>query len=462
MKTVDVGAVLDDGHFGGYQKLLVFATALTIILDGFDNQVMGGAIPVLMREWSLPRSAFAYVLTAGMIGMMVGGAIGGVLGDKFGRRVALLGSVLTFGVLTIAVSFANSIPMLIALRFLAGLGLGGAMPSATAISSEYVPRRKRPVAVTLTVICIPLGGAFAGWIGGYILPRYGWRVLFAVGGAIPLVLAALLFKVLPESPRYMARVRERWGELRTLMRRLGHDVPDDATFVDSHEAATKRASVAELFVPEYRADTIALFACFLFCFFGAYLGTNWVPSMLSSAKFGDGPASYGLLAWNLGVLVFALLAAFVMSRIGSRITMLVLAAGGVAGCVTLAMMNISPAQALPVFIMLGVTGGLVNATQTTMYALAANVYPTSIRGTGVGTTVAVGRIGGVLSPILGAIALTGGTIFGTVRIGGGASTYFLLIAGTISVAFVALASVKRHVPKPVAGAKAVIAHSSAH
>src|SRR5256714_14491970 len=158
MKTVYIGAILGEGPFGRYQKLLVFATAMTIILDGFDNQVIGGAIPVLMREWHKTRPEFAYVLTAGMVGMMVGGAIGGIVGDKFGRRNALLGSVIAFGVLTIAVSFANSIPMLIVLRFLAGLGLGGAMPTATAISSEYVPMRRRPVAVTLTVICGPLGG----------------------------------------------------------------------------------------------------------------------------------------------------------------------------------------------------------------------------------------------------------------------------------------------------------------
>src|SRR5947207_6653085 len=327
MKTVDVGAILDEGQFGGYQKLLVFATAMTIILDGFDNQVMGGAIPVLMREWHKTRADFGYVLTAGMVGMMVGGAIGGYLGDKIGRRNALLGSVITFGCLTIGVAFANDVTTLIALRFLAGLGLGGAMPTATAISSEYVPRRTRPVAVTLTVICVPLGGAFAGWIGGYILPRFGWRVLFAVGGTLPLVLAAVLFKILPESPRYMARIQARWGELRSLLRRLGHDVPDDASFVDPHEAAAKRASVRELFVPEFRWDTIVLFACFLFCFFGAYMGTNWVPSMLDKAKFDVGTASYGLLAWNLGVLAFALLAAFIIPRAGSRLTMLMLAAG---------------------------------------------------------------------------------------------------------------------------------------
>jgi len=451
MKTVDVGAVLDDGHFGGYQKLLVFATAMTIILDGFDNQVMGGAIPVLMREWHKTRADFGYVLTAGMVGMMVGGAIGGYLGDKIGRRNALLGSVITFGCLTIGVAFATDVTTLIVLRFLAGLGLGGAMPTATAISSEYVPRRKRPVAVTLTVICVPLGGAFAGWIGGYILPRYGWRVLFGVGGALPLLLAAFLFKVLPESPRYLASLQARWGELRALLGKLGHHVDADAVFVDSHEKATRKASVAELFVPEFRADTIALLACFLFCFFGAYMGTNWVPSMLDRAKFDVGTASYGLLAWNLGVLVFALIAAFIIPRIGSRITMLVLAAGSVAGCVTLGMMNITPSEVIPVFVMLGVTGGLVNATQTTMYALAANVYPTSIRGTGVGTTVAFGRIGGVLSPIVGAPVLDRGT-----------QPYFFAIAGTMTVTFMALAAVKRHVPRPVFGTKAAIAHSSAH
>jgi MFS transporter, AAHS family, 4-hydroxybenzoate transporter len=451
MKTVDVGQILDDGHFGGYQKLLVFATAMTIILDGFDNQVMGGAIPVLMREWHKTRGDFGYVLTAGMVGMMVGGAIGGVLGDKIGRRNALLGSVVTFGLLTIGVAFATDVTTLMVLRFLAGLGLGGAMPTATAISSEYVPRRKRPVAVTLTVICVPLGGAFAGWIGGYILPRYGWRVLFGVGGALPLVLAAFLFKVLPESPRYLASLQARWGELRALLAKLGHSVDPDAAFVDSHEKATRKASVGELFVPEFRADTIALLGCFLFCFFGAYMGTNWVPSMLDRAKFDVGTASYGLLAWNLGVLVFALIAAFVIPRIGSRITMLVLAAGSIAGCTTLAMMNITPSAVIPVFIMLGITGGLVNATQTTMYALAANVYPTSIRGTGVGTTVAFGRIGGVLSPIIGAPILDRGT-----------QPYFFAIAGTMTVTFMALASVKRHVPRPVFGTKAAIASASAH
>ena len=110
-------------------------------------------------------------------------------------------------------AFADDVTTLTALRFFAGLGLGGAMPNAAALASEYVPLRRRPFAVTLTVVCIPLGGTLAGFTGAVILPAYGWRALFFVGGALPLVLAALLWKVLPESPRYLARDRSRWPEL---------------------------------------------------------------------------------------------------------------------------------------------------------------------------------------------------------------------------------------------------------
>src|SRR5438067_522674 len=199
MKTIDIGSVLDEGEWSTHQKLLVLATALAIILDGLDNQVLGAAVPALMREWSLPRPAFAWVLASGMFGMMLGGAGGGFIGDRVGRRVALIASVLVFGILTVLVSFAGSVGALGMLRFFAGLGLGGAMPNAAALSSEYVPRRHRPFAVTLTIVCIPLGGTLAGLFGAEILPRYGWRALFLAGGIVPLVLAAVLFQVLPES-----------------------------------------------------------------------------------------------------------------------------------------------------------------------------------------------------------------------------------------------------------------------
>jgi AAHS family 4-hydroxybenzoate transporter-like MFS transporter len=436
MKTVDVGAVLDDGHWGGYQKLLVFATALVIVLDGLDNQVFGGVIPVLMKDWHLPRAAFTPVLTYGMVGMMLGGAIGGMVGDRLGRRIALLGSILWFGLLTLLLPLATTPTMLMALRFLAGLGLGAAMPTAAALSSEYVPTRHRPFAVTLTIVCIPFGGSLAGFVGGEVLPRWGWHTLFYICGTLPLVLAVILLKVLPESPRFMARQKERWAELTALLRKLGHNVPADAVFADTREKAVARASVAELLKPEYVRDTLALCGSFFFCLLSVYMGTNWVPSMLTGAKFSVGTASYGLTAFNFGGVVGAILGAALIVRLGSRISMLTMSAAAIVGAVVLAMMSIGPDNTVTVFAMLAWTGGLINAVQTTMYALATHVYPTSVRATGVGTAVAIGRIGGVVSPTLGSWALAAG----------GASEYFMVIAGTMTLALVALAIVKHHVP----------------
>src|SRR5213594_542840 len=232
MKTIDVGYVIDEGRWTTYQKLLILGAALTIILDGVDNQLLGNAVPSLMKEWSLQRGAFSTVLALSPFGMMIGGAVGGILGDRIGRRTALLFSMLSFAVLTLAISTVNSFMLLGAFRFLAGLGLGGAMPNAAALSSEYVPRRQRPFAVTLTIVCIPVGGSLAGFVGGQILPRFGWRGLFLVGGILPLLMTAILLKVLPESPRYLASRRERWPELIALLRRIGHDAPADANFVE--------------------------------------------------------------------------------------------------------------------------------------------------------------------------------------------------------------------------------------
>jgi AAHS family 4-hydroxybenzoate transporter-like MFS transporter len=436
MTSFDVGVLLDEGRWSAYQKLLVLATALAIVLDGLDNQLLGAAVPTLMREWALPRAAFSWVLTAGLAGMMVGGAIGGFVGDRLGRRIALIGSVLAFGVLTLLVAVADSVLTLGLLRFLAGLGLGGAMPNAAALSSEYVPRRHRPFAVTLTIVCVPLGGTLAGIVGAQILPRFGWRALFLVGGILPLVLAVVLLKVLPESPRYLARRRERWPELAALLRRLGHDIHEPASFVDGTEKAV-RTSARELFVPELRRDTLALCASFFFCLLSVYIGTTWVPSMLSGAGFDVAVASNGLAAFNLGGVVGAILGAVFIARLGSRLTMLAMTVGAVGGAAVMAATPIATQSAFVVLAMLAWTGGLINAVQTTMYALAAHVFPVGIRATGVGTAVAFGRSGGVLSPYAGDWALESG----------GASRLFALIAATMTLVFLALAAVRRHIPR---------------
>jgi AAHS family 4-hydroxybenzoate transporter-like MFS transporter len=437
MKTVDVGQLIDDGQWTTYQKLLIAGTALTIILDGIDNQLLGNAIPSLMKEWSLQRSAFSTALAASPFGMMIGGAVGGMLGDRIGRRTALLASVISFAALTLAISSVNSLTLLTALRFLAGLGLGGAMPNAAALASEYVPRRRRPVAVTLTIVCIPLGGTLAALLSARVIPMYGWRALFILGGIIPIALAIILLKVLPESPRYMASRRDRWPELIALLRKIGNNVPSDATFVEAGGAqpAKSTASMGDLFVPELRRDTLGLFGSFFFCLLVNYVGILLLVPTLTGAGFTQPNASDALGWWNLGGVGGALLGAVVIQRLGSRMTMLGLSGVAIASAFIVAAMPIDAQNAATLVVMFVILGGTLNAVQTTMYALAANVYPTEIRGTGIGTAVAVGRIGNVLASYVGNFSLDRG----------GPPAYFSTFGIGMVLVFLSLAVIRRHI-----------------
>jgi AAHS family 4-hydroxybenzoate transporter-like MFS transporter len=440
MKTVDVGAVLDEGRWTGYQKLLIFGTALTIILDGVDNQLLPNAVPRLIQEWGLPRGDFTDALALGPFGMMVGGLLGGMFGDRFGRRTALLGSVITFAALTLAIAFVNSIAMLGALRFLAGVGLGGAMPNAATLASEYVPRRQRPFAVTLTIVCIPLGGVVAAELAARVIPAYGWRMLFILGGVIPIVLALVLWNVLPESPRYLAKRRARWPELTRMMRRMGHDLPAEVEYAEAAPAgaALKSASIGSLFSASYARDTLALCASFFFCLMVNYVVILLLPAMLTTeAGFTQPAANRALAMSNYGGVAGAILGALVIQRLGSRVTMLGMSAAAIACALVLTGTRLDAQATLFLMVMLVLTGGLLNAVQTTMYALAAHVFPTDIRSTGVGTAVAVGRIGNVLAAYVGAFALDRG----------GPPGYFTSLAVLMAVVFVSLALVQRHVPK---------------
>jgi AAHS family 4-hydroxybenzoate transporter-like MFS transporter len=437
MAELDIGLLLDQGRWTRVQKWFVFLVALTVIFDGIDNQLLGIALPTIMRDWAVPRPAFAPVLAAGMFGMMIGGALAGVIGDRFGRKVALLGSVALFGALTVAASFARGLLVLGVLRFIAGVGLGGALPNAAALASEFVPRRFRTFAVTLTIVCVPLGGMLSAVLAEYLLPAQGWRGLFAAGGILPMVAAIVLAGLLPESPRFLAPRPARWPELVALIRRLGHHPAPDVRFIDTTEAAIGGVPIAVLVQPVFRRDTLALWLAFFSSLLAVYTVFNWLPALLSGAGLAA-IASRGILAFNLGGAIGAVLGALVIGRAGSRPAMLAMAAAAAGGALVMASMSLAPSSStLRIIGMLAITGGLMNALQTTMYALAAQVYPTAVRATGVGTAVAVGRAGGVLSTYAGAWALGSG----------GSSRFFQLIAASMLTAFGALAAVQRHVQR---------------
>jgi AAHS family 4-hydroxybenzoate transporter-like MFS transporter len=436
---VDSAQLLDNGRWTNYQKLLIFATAVTIVLDGIDNQLLPNAVPTLIQEWGRPRREFTGALAIGPFGMMLGGLLGGMVGDRWGRRPALLGSVLIFGAFTAVLAFVNSIEALAAVRFLAGVGLGGAMPNAATLASEYVPARNRPLAVTLTIVSIPLGGALAGELAAAVIPVFGWRTLFAVAGAISIGVAVVLWGLMPESPSFLARHRASWPQLIRVLRRAGHQIPDDAVFVVPAHGRKKTGGLGRLFASDLARDTAAIWTAFFFGLMTYYVVVLLLPAMLTAPDvgFSQPTASRALAMWNYGGVLAAVLGAVAMQRVGSRVAMLSMAAAACICGAALAFVPLEPSRATTLLFIILLAGAFVNGVQTTMYALVAHIYPTEVRSTGVGTAVAVGRIGNVIAAYAGSMALDLG----------GTRGYFLTWTGFMLVVLLALAAIRRHVPR---------------
>jgi AAHS family 4-hydroxybenzoate transporter-like MFS transporter len=436
--VVDIGSVLDDGPYTMVQKVVVFLAALSIVVDGFDSQLIGFAIPVLIKEWGIARTAFAPVVAAGLAGMGIGSACAGLFADRFGRRWAVIGSVMLFGAATCAIGFAPNIVTIAVLRFIAGLGIGGALPSSTTMTAEFTPSRRRTLAVTATIVCVPLGGMVAGLFAHLILPAYGWRGLFMTGGILPLALGVLLLFTLPESPRFLARRPQRWAELSRLLARMSRRVATDAVFTDKREqAAEQHTGFTALFQQGRAADTVAIWCAFLMCLLAVYSAFSWLPTMLTTQGLSLAVAGSGLTAYNLGGVVGALACAVAIARWGSRWPLLICSAGGALSAWLLLGVGVSQHTGWLIF-GLGVHGLFVNAVQSTMYALCAYVYPTGVRATGTASALAFGRVGAIVSAFAGAAVITTG----------GASSYLTMLGAAMLIVMVALMVVKRHIPRP--------------
>lgn len=438
LSAIDVSALLDEGRWSGAQMVAVALAALAIIFDGLDNQLLGLATPAILAQWRIAPQQLAPVLACGLIGMTLGAALGGLIGDRFGRKSALVWSVMGFGVLTLAITIAADLWALAVLRFFIGLGLGAALPNAAALASEFVPTRHRSLAVTLTIVCVPLGGTLAGLIAADVLPAHGWRTLFVIGGSLPIVIAVLLLFVLPESPRYLAQRSSRWEELARTLARFGHATPANATYVESTQKnAQERASLRALLIPEYRGDTLWLWGAYFFCLMAVYSGFSWIPSVLAQSGFNATTASNGLAAFNLGGVAAAIACALAIPWLGSRATMLTFSAGAVISATgALVLATDQGFTAVTAILLLGIIGACINAVQTASFALAAHIYPTTLRATGVGAALAVGRGGAILSAFAGAAALGRG----------GPDSFFILLGTAMALNFGALAAVRRHIP----------------
>jgi AAHS family 4-hydroxybenzoate transporter-like MFS transporter len=435
--TVEIGSLLDRGRWTPYQRRLTALAALAVIFDGFDIQILGFAIPSLMKEWGVARASFGPVLALGLAGMAAGSPFAGYWGDRWGRRPALIGCIAIFGLATVATSFVHSVFALATLRFVTGLGAGGALPNAAAFAAEFAPLRQRAVAVKLTIVCVPLGGMLGGLIAAQVLPALGWRALYQIGGVLPLAFAGVLWMALPESPRFLAQHPQKWPALEQLLGRMGRAVPAGSTFEDRREGgSTGRAPLRELLDARRLRDTVGLWFAFFFCLYAVYLVFGWLPAMLTSQGMDVASASRGLALYNFGGVLGVFIWAVLMTHLGSRRPLLsgALAAAGAALAILLVPVQSQGGREL-MLAGLALNGLLANAVQTSMYSLAAHVYPATVRASGVAYAAAMGRVGGILS-----------SIFGAAIIGAGAGAYWGTIAVSMTCAFAGLAWVRSHYP----------------
>lgn len=417
------------GRFGATQILAIAFAALAIMADGIDNLILGFAIPVMAKEWGITPSDFAPSVAASLIGMAAGTITGGLLGDTRGRKLVLTASVAIFGVFTLLAAFSSSIFELTVLRFIAGIGMGSALPSATAVAAEFSPVRFRPLTVSLTIVCVPIGGLIGSVYASWILPKSGWDLLFLVSGGFSLVLALAVGLWLPESPSFLARRP-------SAISKSANGISDNiGTIPLLAESAGWRASLGRLFAAGLAKDTVAICAGFFFCLTAIYGVLYWMPSTLTAQGFDARISSLGMAGFNFGGILGALGAAALIIRFGSRLVMIPLCIVGailigVMGVVSLTAMG--PAMLITLMTALGVA---VQGVQVSLFPLAAGIFPTEIRSSGVGLALAFGRVGGIASSFAGAAVLTSG----------GAS-FFVLLFATLVGTCIALALIRRHIP----------------
>lgn len=438
--SVEVSSIVDRARFGPYALMVSVLTTLALVFDGFDIQAIAFAAPRLMSDWGMDRAALAPILAAGLLGMFVGALLLGMVGDRYGRRRALLASIALMAVSSLLTATADGPAPLATYRFLTGLGLGGALPNATALMVEFAPLAFRSVIVAITVVGVPIGGMLGAAIAARLVPAFGWPSIFLLGGVLPGVLLLAMAWLLPESPQYLARRPQRAKELATVLNRvLGearYDGSERFTNRDVRAGAGSAGPLA-LFGAEHRRETLVIWLIFFTNVFTVYCYFGWTPTVLSAVGLPLGTALRGLLLFNLGGVVGALLGAWWMGRAGSRPVLLTLAGAAAVSTLALGWVEATPEENFALMACLLIAGAGVSGVQVQMYTVAASAYPTQLRATGVGWALGTARLGGVLSAFAGSVVQT---------LGSGLKPFFTGIALVIAITFIGIALLRRHLP----------------
>jgi AAHS family 4-hydroxybenzoate transporter-like MFS transporter len=401
IRTVDVQDFINSHKLSRYQLLIVALCFLTVALDGFDTASVGFIAPAIRKQWALSALQLAPVFGGGLFGLMIGALLFGPLADKFGRKPILCLSVAFFGAMCLWSAYATSLRELILLRFLTGLGLGGAMPTAIAMTSEFGPAKQRSLLVTSMFCGFTLGGASGGVVASLIIPLHGWQGVLLVGGAMPLMLVPVLIWLLPESVRYLALSGRMQEQLARTLRRIAPQEPlDHATFTVP-ENKIKGSPVRNLFSKSLIVGTVCLWLTFFMSLLVYYLLTSWLPTVISNTGIPLGMTALIAAVLPLGSTVGAVLIGRLMDRHSPS---LVLTGSYLIAAMFILLIGVASSLPMLVFAVFGAglgTGG----SQTGANALAAAYYPTASRVSGVSWALGIGRVGSIVGSMVGGVLL---------------------------------------------------------
>ena len=396
--TINVSEVIDNSKPGAFQAGIWILCGLCLIMDGFDVQAMGYVAPAIVREWKIPNSDLGPVFGAGLFGVLIGSLFFSMLADKIGRRPVLMGVTLFFSVMTFATAHAGSIREMLAIRFIAGLGLGGIMPNAVALCGEYSSRVARVTVMMIVANGFTAGAAIGGFISAWLIPNFGWRSVFYFGASLPLVIALAMVFWLPESLQFLVLRGKNLGDVNKWLRRV------DTTAVSSgaaHYVVTEKRGegvpVLHLFGDGRALGTFLLWIVNFMNLLNLYFLSSWLPTVVRDAGYTTSTAVLVGTTAQVGGTIAALGLGWFVGRLGF---VPVLATCFGVACVNIALIG-NPGLSLALLYTVVLLAGMgIIGGQAAVNALTATYYPTTLRATGIGWSLGIGRIGAIVGPVL--------------------------------------------------------------
>ena len=365
--------LIEQTTFNRHQLLTVVLCGATLFMDGFDAQAMGYVAPALAPELHIARQALGPVFSSGLVGIMIGALLFGPLADRVGRRPVLILCTVLFGVCSLLTVKADSLTSLLVYRLITGLGLGGALPNAIALTAEYAPKRLRATAVTAMFCGFSIGAAVGGFVAAGLISRYGWQSVFIAGGVTPLFVAVLLMTLLAESSSFR-RSSDRGGVL-----------------------------VPMLFADGRARMTVLFWIIFFMSLLDLYFLNNWLPTVIHDTGIAVERAIILTALFQVGGTVGALLLGRLIDRyLSARVLAWTYLGAGV--CV--ALIGLAGKSTALLGCAISAAGFLVVGGQSGANALAAEYYPTALRSTGVGWALGIGRVGSIVGPLLGGMLIS--------------------------------------------------------